>query len=141
MNKFKLVLWIIILGIIALVIFQNQAFFLGSQSLSLDLWVVPEYQSAPVPNAVIFLLTFLCGALLSYLFSVPERFRSRKAIKRLKAAEASRKEEIERLKKENAALKWEASPESEEAAQSPAKDEDSDDSAGDANRQNDEPEK
>ena len=139
MNKFKLVLWIIILGIIALVIFQNQTFFLGSQSLKLNLWLGPEVQSPPIPNAVIFLVTFVCGLVLSYLFSVPERFRNRKAIKRLKAAEASQKDEIDRLKKEIATLKGETASESEDAAQLPEKVDNTDASAGDPDRENDKP--
>ena len=100
MNKFKLVLWIIILGIIALVIFQNEAFFLQPQSLQINPWVAPVYQTPEIPIAVIFLVFFVIGLILAFLFGAPQRFRNRKAIKRLTAEKASQNDEIERLNKE-----------------------------------------
>ncbi len=105
MNKFKLVLWVIILAIIALVIFQNQAFFLGTESLRINPGLAPEYQTPPIPIAAIFLVFFIFGLFLAYIFSVPERFRNRKTIKRLNATNASQKDEIDNLKKEVAYLK------------------------------------
>ena len=106
MNKFKLVLWIIILGIIALVIFQNKVFFLDThQSLLINPWVAPTYQTPEIPIAVIFLVFFVLGLILAFLFGAPQRFRNRKTIKQLTAANASQKDEIEKLKKEIDSLK------------------------------------
>lgn len=117
MNKFKLALWIIILGIIALVIFQNQTFFFGSQSLRVNLWVASEVQTPPIPIAVVLLIFFAFGLLLAWLFGLPERFRNRKAIKRLNALSAGQKDEIDNLQKQISVLKGETSAEGESAPQ------------------------
>jgi uncharacterized integral membrane protein len=105
MNKFKLVLWIIILAVIALVIFQNEEFFLAAQTLHVNLWVAPVYQTPEIPIAVILLVFFALGLLLAFLFGAPQRFRNRKTIKRLTAANASQKDEIDKLNKEIDSLK------------------------------------
>jgi uncharacterized integral membrane protein len=141
MNKFKLVLWIIILAVIALVIFQNKEFFLDSQSLQLNLWLAPVYQSPEIPIAVIFLVFFALGLLLDFLFSAPQRFRNRKAIKRLTAANASQKDEIEKLNKEIDSLKGVYAAAASGAATSPTVGSDSDGQADDANRPSDSVEK
>ena len=44
MKKATLIIWVIIFGFIALVIFQNQSFFLAKQALRLNLGVLEEYQ-------------------------------------------------------------------------------------------------
>lgn len=135
MNKFKLVLWIIILGIIALVIFQNEAFFLGSQSLQINLWVAPVYQTPEIPIAVIFLVFFVLGLILAFLFGAPQRFRNRKAIKRLTAANASQKDEVEKLNKEIDSLKGVRAAAVAEGAESAAAEADSGGQADEASRQ------
>jgi uncharacterized integral membrane protein len=141
MNKFKLVLWIIILAIIALVIFQNEEFFLGSQSLQLDLWVAPVYQSAEIPIAVIFLVFFALGLLLAFLFGAPQRFRNRKTVKRLTAANASQKDEIDKLNKEIDSLKGVYAAAAGAGASSPAAGSESGGQADEASRQSDSVEK
>ena len=107
MNKFKLVLWIVILAIIALVIFQNQDFFMNEQSLRINLWVVEEYQTPALPIAIPFLIFFVFGLLIEYLFTVPDRFRSGKTNKKLTATVTSQTSEITKLKEEIAVLKGE----------------------------------
>ena len=134
MNKFKLVLWLIILGIIALVIFQNQAFFLGSETLRVNPWVAPEYQTAPIPVAAICLIFFIFGLLLAYIFGVPEKFRNRKAIKRLNAVNASQTDEIDNLKKEINSLRAVTAPGTDEGQQLTAEDGSADGPVEDPNR-------
>lgn len=141
MNKFKLVLWVIILAIIALVIFQNQTFFFETQSLRINPGLSPEYQTPPIPIAAIFLVFFIFGLFLAYIFSVPERFRNRKAIKRLTAANATQKDEIEKMKKEVAYQKSLSSGDDGEGTPLTATDGKSDGSADDPNRPADAPEK
>ena len=139
MNKFKVVLWVIILGIIALVIFQNQTFFLGSESLRINPWVVPEYQTPPIPIAIIVLIFFIFGLLLSYIFGVPERLRNRKAIKRLNVTTASQKDEIDKLQNELAALKTATIPAAVDADKSTPVDSKSGGSTENSNRQTEVP--
>ncbi len=116
MSRFKLALWVIILAVIALVIFQNQAFFFGSQSLRVNLWLAPEYTTPPIPNAALFLIVFAFGLLLAYVFGLPERMRLRRSIKKLNADQKRQIKEIEELKAELEALKKESTPETEESA-------------------------
>lgn len=141
MNKFKLVLWVIILAIIALVIFQNQTFFFETQSLRINPGLAPEYQTPPIPIAAIFLVFFIFGMFLAYLFSVPERFRNRKAIKRLNAANATQKDEIDKLQKDVASLKGVTADADGQGSQLTAPDDKSDGLADDPNRPADAPEK
>ncbi len=84
MNKAKTVFWIVVFGIILLIFFQNDAFFLDKQSIQLNLLFF-EYQSPKVHNAVIFLAFFLAGLLVSYFLGIPERFRLKKTVKHLTA--------------------------------------------------------
>ena len=141
MNKFKLVLWVIILAIIALVIFQNLGFFSTEANLQINPWVAPVYETPGIPIAVICLSFFILGLFLAFIFGVPERYRNRKAIKKLTAANATQTDEIDKLKKEVAYQKSLASGTTDEAAQLTATDGKSDGSADDSKRPADAPEK
>jgi hypothetical protein len=85
MKKSIFAIWAIIVIFIGLVITQNQDFFLSDQSLRLNLWVLGEYATPILPNAVIFLVTFIAGLVITYLFCLPERFKSKRTIKKLTA--------------------------------------------------------
>ena len=137
MNKFKLVLWIIILGIIALVIFQNQEFFFATQSLQIKPWVSPVYRTPEIPIAVIFLVFFVFGLVLAFIFGAPQRFKNRKTIKRLTAEKASQKDEIEKLKNEIDSLKGVRAAAVAEGAESAAVEGVSSDQADEASQQTD----
>jgi uncharacterized integral membrane protein len=109
MNKTKWVLWLLIIGFLGLVFYQNSPFFLDvKQSLRLNLWVLPEYQTPMLPVIVFFLASFVFGLILAYAFAVPERFRSSRTIKRLNASSASHEKEIAALKSDLAGLRGEA---------------------------------
>ena len=99
MNRFKTVLWLLIFGILMLIIFQNQEFFLAKKSLGINLLFV-KYQSPNLPNAVTFLLFFLAGLVISYLFGLAERFRLKKTIKKLNATIESQAKAIAPVEKE-----------------------------------------
>jgi uncharacterized integral membrane protein len=112
MKKLTLIIWAIIFGLIALVIFQNQAFFLAKQSLRVNLGIIDAYYSPELPNAVILIIFFLAGLVIAYVFNFPVRFRARQTIKKLNAKLATRDEEMSELKREIQNLKGEAiSPE------------------------------
>jgi len=99
MNKFKTVLWILIFGMLMLIIFQNQEFFMERKSFGINLLIV-KYKSPELPSAIIFLLFFLAGLVISYLFSLAERFRLKKTIKKLNATIDSQAKAIPPVKKE-----------------------------------------
>jgi len=106
MKKGTLLIWVIIFGFIALVIFQNKAFFLESKtSISLNLGITEAYQAPELPNAVIVLFFFGCGIIIAYLFSFSARFKSKRTIKRLNLTIASHINELAELKSEINTLK------------------------------------
>jgi len=106
MKKVKLVFWLLILGAIAVVVFQNEGYFMDTQqSLRLSLKVFPEYQSPQLPLVVFHLLFFGLGLIVAYLFGGLNRWRRRKAVTRLTAENAAQRTEIESLKAELAGLK------------------------------------
>ena len=111
MNKAKLIIWLLVLGFMGLFIYQNEGHFLGAQqSLRLNLGVVPEYHSPKLPMVFFYLVFFLYGLIVAYFFGLPERFRSRKAIKRLTIADTQREKAMTELNTELSRLKGEPLP-------------------------------
>jgi len=111
MNKAKLIIWLLVLGFMGLFIYQNEGHFLGTeQSLRLNLGVVPEYHSPKLPMVFFHLLFFLYGLIVAYFFILPERFRSRKTIKRLTIADTQPEKAIAELNTELSRIKGEPLP-------------------------------
>lgn len=111
MKKATLIIWVIIFGVIALLIFQNQAFFMTNQSLRVNLGIFKEYHTPELPIAILVLLFFLMGILIAYLFNLSARFKARRSIKKLNATIASQTSEVEGLRRELNALKGIETPE------------------------------
>ena len=63
MKKATLIIWVIIFGVIALLIFQNKAFFLTNQSLRVNLGIVKAYQTPELPIAI---LVHVCSTKVPY---------------------------------------------------------------------------
>jgi len=100
MKKLKIVLWVIIIGIIAIVFFSNKEYLLAKQGLQIGFLYGEPFYSVELPIAVFFLVFFLTGFLIAYFISLSVRFKSKKTIKNLNAAATSQLEEIAALKKE-----------------------------------------
>jgi uncharacterized integral membrane protein len=109
MKRVKIVFWVIILIFMVVIFLQNKPFFIAKQSLKLQLPFLKAYHTPELPYAVIFLVFFLTGFLIAYFFSLYDRFKSKKTIKNLNTAAASRLEELAALKGELEALRG-ASP-------------------------------
>ena len=105
MKKATLIIWVIIFGVIALLIFQNQAFFLSNQALRVNLGVIKAYHTPQLPIAILVLFFFLGGVLIAYLFNLSARFKARRTIKKLNATIASHDTEVDGLRRELNALK------------------------------------
>jgi uncharacterized integral membrane protein len=105
MKKATLIIWVIIFGFIALVIFQNQTFFLAKQSLRINLGVFEEYHSPEVPNAILSLIFFFAGLLIAYLFSFPARFKAKRTIRKLNVTISAYNRELSELRREIDSLK------------------------------------
>jgi len=122
MKKATLILWVLIFGVIALLIFQNQAFFLSNQSLQVNLGVTEAYHSPELPIAILVLLFFLTGIFIAYLFSLSARLKARRAIKKLNTTLASHNDEVAGLRREIDSLKGIETPEDTDATQKLASD-------------------
>jgi uncharacterized integral membrane protein len=115
MKKATLIIWAIIVGVMALLIFQNQKFFLTNQSLRVNLGVLEEYHTPELPIAVMVLLFFLAGYILAYLFNASARFKAKRSIKKLNTTMASHSQEMAGLKGEIDSLKGIEAPAAEQA--------------------------
>lgn len=104
MKKLKAIIWLIIIGLIGLIMYQNRDFFLARHSLGIDL-ISTQYQSPELPAALYFFAFFLIGWLIAYLFSLMDRFRTGKTIKRLQFTIHSQQNDIQTMKKDVEALK------------------------------------
>ena len=116
MKKATLIIWVIILGIIALVIFQNQTFFMTHHALRLNLGVINGDLPPDLPIAVVFIFFFFSGLAIAYLFSFSTRFKARRTIKKLNAAITSHKNEVAELQRELNTLKKQETPAVQQAA-------------------------
>jgi uncharacterized integral membrane protein len=117
MKKATLIIWVIIFGVIALLIFQNQAFFLSNQALRVNLGVIKAYHTPQLPIAILVLFFFLGGVLIAYLFNLSARFKARRTIKKLNATIASQGTEVDGLRRELNALKGIETPEDQTASE------------------------
>ena len=104
MRKFKIGFWAVIFGLMGIVIFQNQDFFMAKQSLRIDL-IFRNYETPELLRAILFAGIFLTGFVISYIFTLIDRFRFRKVVKSFGAEIDSQNENIALLIKELESLK------------------------------------
>ena len=99
MGNLKTGLWIVIVGFVVLVFFQNQEVFLAKRTLRLDLMFV-KYQSPELPDVLLFACTFAIGYLIAYFVNLSSRFKFKKHIKQLTSTLDSQQKELTGLKSE-----------------------------------------
>ncbi len=104
MRNFKIGFWAVIFGLMGIVIFQNQDFFMVKQSLSIDL-IFKRYETPELFRAILFGAIFLTGFIISYIFTLIDRLRFRKVVKSLGAEIDSQNKNITSLVNELEALK------------------------------------
>ena len=104
MKNFKIGFWAVIFGLMGIVIFQNQDFFMAKQSLSIDL-IFTKYETPELHRAILFAGIFLTGFIISYIFTLIDRLRFRKVVKSLGAEIDSQNENITLLINELESLK------------------------------------
>jgi hypothetical protein len=108
MKKLKIALWAAFLGFIFLIIYQNHPFFLGKQSLGINL-LVADYRTPEIYNLALFFICFIAGLLLGSYFVLLDRLKFKKKIKTLNANKNSHQDEIAALQKELETLRSQAS--------------------------------
>jgi hypothetical protein len=104
MKKAKIAFWGILIAFVALLAYQNWDFFMSTHGLRVNL-LVKDYHTPELQNAVLFLIFFFAGLLISYFFSLLDRFKSKKTIKNLTASLEQNQKMLEALKTEIDALK------------------------------------
>ncbi|CAD7849323.1 MAG: hypothetical protein [Olavius algarvensis Delta 4 endosymbiont] len=104
MKKMKIAFWILVFAFLGLIIYQNIAFFRAPLSLQVNL-AVKAYETPEFQIWVYFIGVFILGILLTYLFSLPAKFRVGKSIRTLNATIASQRDELGALKNEVAAMR------------------------------------
>ena len=104
MSKFKITIWLIVLGLLGTLFYQNSELFLSKKMLSIDLGFIKS-QTPELPVVLYFLATLIIGLLISYIFGLSDRFKSKKTIKTLTATLDGQREEVILLRKEVDALK------------------------------------
>ena len=111
MKKATLIIWAILFGVIALLIFQNQDFFLTNQSLRINLGVIEAYRTPELPLAILVLIFFLAGIIIAYLFNISARFKAKRTIKKQNTTIASHNAEVAVMRREIDSLKGIETPE------------------------------
>lgn len=109
MKKFKYTLWALLLGLLGLLIYQNQGVFLARHSLDINLGFA-QYHIPELYSVVIIAVFFFAGLLLAYAASLFERFKAHKQIRSLKQTIDSYSGTISELRQEVDALKPQAQP-------------------------------
>ena len=99
MSKFKIFIWILILAFIGVILYQNKAVFFADQTLGFDLYFV-KYQTPQLPTAIYFLATLVIGFMISYLFGLSDKFKTRKFVKSLNSTLDAKNKEVTSLKRE-----------------------------------------
>ncbi|NOX33468.1 MAG: LapA family protein [Deltaproteobacteria bacterium] len=101
MKTIKYLLWLIILILFGILIYQNLDYFMASRALKFDLkvaswnWTMPELQ-----NIAYFGICFISGLILAGIKGFFTNFKLKKAIKTKDAANASLKKQVNTLKTE-----------------------------------------
>lgn len=99
MRIFKIAIWIILIALFGLAVYQDQTFFLSRHTLAVHIGS-SVYQTAQLPLVVFFASFFLLGWLMAYLFGLLDRYRVGRSNKQLRATTASQQEALDSLKKE-----------------------------------------
>ena len=103
-KRVKIGIWVIIIGFLALMVYQNQNFFLARQSLGLNLYF-RNYSLPEVANVFLFFICFLAGLLFAVYFIFFDRFKLKKTNKTLNTTINTHLEKISSLEKELETLK------------------------------------
>jgi uncharacterized integral membrane protein len=99
MKKVKMAVWGLIILFFAVLIYQNQAFFLNKQSLGLNL-LIGEYHTPEVRIVYLAFAFLIFGLLLGEYFLLVHSLRNKKKIKTMTAEVDAQKEKIAALEEE-----------------------------------------
>lgn len=104
MKIIKIIIWIVLIGLFGLVVYQDQSFFFSPHKFSLHFGPT-VYETAQLPMVVFFVSFFLLGWLIAYVFGLVERFKVGRANKVLRNALSSQQDSVDVLKRDLEAIK------------------------------------
>ena len=107
MRKVKIAFWLIVAGLIGLVGWQNQMFFLEEKKVTVDFFFA-SYSTPDLPIVLFFLVLFFAGLLIAYASGLSEKFIAKKTIRNLNSEVAAAKKKISELQGNIESLKTEA---------------------------------
>jgi uncharacterized integral membrane protein len=96
MKKIKYFLWFVIIVLLGIFIYQNNAYFTAENSVAINLGFY-EGESAELPNIVYFAIVFAVGFLLALILNFSKNYQKRKTIKELNEKINSDKKRIDEL--------------------------------------------
>lgn len=109
MKKFKYAFWLLMVGFLGMLVYQNQGVFLAKHSLDINLGIV-KYHIPELYSILIIAVFFFGGILLAYAAGLFERYKARRQIKSLNKTVDAYTGTIAKLKLEVDSLKPEALP-------------------------------
>ena len=109
MKKFKYVLWVLMIGFLGLLVYQNQGVFLSKHSMVINLGFA-QYRIPEIYSILIIAVFFFGGVLLAYATSLLGRYKAHRQIRSLKQTVDAYTGTITTLKKEVEGLKPQALP-------------------------------
>ena len=80
MKNIKIAFWVIFIGFIVLLLFQNQNIIVAKQSFKLDLMVADEYHTPELPNGIVYFVCLLMGFFIAFFTGLADRFKFKKNI-------------------------------------------------------------
>lgn len=95
MKKVKIIFGLLVLGLVALFVYQNLGFLLQRQDIGIDIGFVEYHIQQPL--AIYLLVFFLAGLLTAFFFSLAEKFKSRKTIRNLTVEMEAEKKRVQEL--------------------------------------------
>jgi outer membrane murein-binding lipoprotein Lpp len=114
MKKVKTAIWIIIVLFVAILIQQNQGFFLASQSLVLE--PISKYRTPEMKTVFIVFAFFLAGLILGTYFLAVHYLRTKKIVKHFSTEAETKNKQIQSLENELNALRATPQPASAQQA-------------------------
>lgn len=104
MKLIKFLIWIIIIGLFGLVLFQNWDLFKIKESLDINLYFT-AYQTPELPMALPVTFMFLFGWLVAYLSGLADRFGLNRRNKKMQQTIIAQQAAIDAMRKDVEALK------------------------------------
>ena len=96
MKKVKIAVWVILIGLVAVLIYQNQAFFMAKQIVTFNL-LFAEFKTPETYNVFVCFAFLIAGLLLGSYFHLIHYLKSKKTVKMLNTTVGAQEEKIKQL--------------------------------------------